>query len=95
MEATLTATGASLDQGDTKNSLGSALKDAGGPCINVLTKLVTMVSIVNVAHSNWVRVCQWPSFLLSHWMMLLSRTNALAASLIVIFDFVMFVTLCK
>lgn len=53
MATTLTATGASLETGDEPNSLGAALKDAAGPCITVLTKLVTVVAIVNVARSNW------------------------------------------
>ncbi len=56
MTTTLTVTGASMESNDSKSGLGSALKDAGGPCIGVLTKLVTVVSIVNVAHSNWVSV---------------------------------------
>ena len=30
-----------------------ALKDAGGPSINVLTKLICVVSIVNVSKNNW------------------------------------------
>lgn len=32
---------------------GASLKDAGGPSINVLTKLICFVSIVNKAQNNW------------------------------------------
>ena len=58
MSTTLTATGANiLGTSDTKSAMASSLKDAGGPSISVLTKLITVVAIVNVAHSNWVGAC--------------------------------------
>jgi hypothetical protein len=55
MATTLTTTGASMDSQSSSSSsvLGASLKDAGGPSINVLTKLVCLVAIINTTKS-WV-----------------------------------------
>jgi hypothetical protein len=50
MSSTLNVTGSKLGGSDVSLSM----KEVSGPCINVLTKLVTIVGIVNVAHANWV-----------------------------------------
>jgi Na+/H+-translocating membrane pyrophosphatase len=53
MSTTLTTTGASMDSSSSNSVLGASLKDAGGPSINVLTKLVCLVAIINTTKS-WV-----------------------------------------
>jgi hypothetical protein len=51
MSTTLRTTGASMDKvssgDDSQNVFGASLKDAGGPSINVLTKLVCIIAIIN------------------------------------------------
>ena len=42
-----------MDTSDSSTVFGASLKDAGGPAINVLTKLVALVSMLNTAQNNW------------------------------------------
>jgi Na+/H+-translocating membrane pyrophosphatase len=53
MATTLTNTGAALDLSSSSSFFGSSLKDAGGPAINVLSKFVMVVIMLNSAKSNW------------------------------------------
>jgi K(+)-stimulated pyrophosphate-energized sodium pump len=47
MATTLTNTGAAMDSSDSSSVFGASLKDAGGPSINVLTKLIAIVTMIN------------------------------------------------
>jgi Na+/H+-translocating membrane pyrophosphatase len=47
----LATTGASMDSSSNSNAFGASLKDAGGPSINVLTKLICLVAIINTTKS--------------------------------------------
>lgn len=55
MANTLTTAGSSMDasssNSSTNSALGASLKDAGGPSINVLTKLVCLVGIIDTTRS--------------------------------------------
>lgn len=54
MSTTLVNTGVAMLAGDSKESMsGSNLKDAGGPSINVLTKITCMFSIVETTDHSW------------------------------------------
>jgi len=53
MSVTLVNTGAAMAFEEKDNIFGASLKDAGGPAINVLTKLVVIVAIVHSADKSW------------------------------------------
>ncbi len=54
MSTTLVNTGVAMLAGDSKESIsGENLRDAGGPSINVLTKLTCMFSIVETTEHSW------------------------------------------
>lgn len=54
MSNTLVNAGASIVTSEHNDIFGASLKDAGGPSINVMTKLTCMVAILDTSTPSWL-----------------------------------------